>query len=284
MTSRYDNNDGRYYDDQRPQRRQDGRAHDRSSASARQRFAEQQERQAYQDAGSQGGRGRLHHDEMIRDHGQVPRSSRQQHNVADFDRERYASRSQSSVQGLRTQGQQHAQDPRRRQAPAQGGRRQVYLDQTGQIPRYDASSAENSGSWARGQKPQQPRGGRQMPPQQYGNMADRYNRNSGMYQARPDAATNVMNAATGVQQGLLSSPMSFLVRIVLIVVLLLVFGVRMMMSSGPASQLADVNTAIAAQQEQLDTLAADNQQMQESIDARQSTLDAYNAIVKAQQS
>ena len=123
-----------------------------------------------------------------------------------------------------------------------------------------------------------------MPPQQYGNMADRYNRNSGMYQARPDAATNVMNAANGVQQGLLSSPMSFLVRIVLIVVLLLVFGVRMVMSSGPASQLADVNTAIAAQQEQLDTLTADNQQMQESIDSRQSTLDAYNAIVKAQQS
>lgn len=219
---------------------------------------------------------------MIRDHGQAPRSSRQQHNVADFDRERYASRSQSSVPGLRTQGRQPAQDPRRRQAsPQQGGRRQVYLDQTGQIPRYEASP-ENSGSWARGQRAQQPRGGRQMPPQQYANMADRFNRNNGMYQARPDAATNVMNAATGVQQGVLSSPMSFVVRIALIVALLLVFGVRVALSSGPASELSELNTQIAAQQEQLDALAADNQQMQESIDSRQSTLDAYNAIVKAQ--
>lgn len=79
----------------------------------------------------------------------------------------------------------------------------------------------------------------------------------------------------------MSTPISFLVRIVLIVVLLLVFGVRMVMSSGPAAQLADVNASIASQQEQLDTLNADNQSMQDNIDSRQSTLDAYNAIVQA---
>lgn len=116
--------------------------------------------------------------------------------------------------------------------------------------------------------------------QPYDNMVDRYSRGNAVYQARPDAATQAAKAASSAQ-GILSTPFSFLVRIVLIVVLVLVFGVRIALSSGPAAQLSDVNTQIASQQEQLDSLNAENEQMQENIDSRQSTLDAYNAIVQA---
>ncbi|MGN0038053.1 MAG: hypothetical protein ACI36Y_02810 [Coriobacteriales bacterium] len=129
------------------------------------------------------------------------------------------------------------------------GRRQVQLDQGAQLNR----------------RPQQ------VP--QYG--ANRYSRGNGVYQARPNQAANAARAA----EGALSSPVSFLVRIVLVVVLAAVFGVRLFLSSGDIAQLRDLETTIASQQEQLDTLTAQNQSMQESIDSRQATLDAYNALL-----
>lgn len=283
MTSRYDNNDGRYGDSGRSARRQ-GRGAYGQEPSARQRFSQSYEEHGQQASQQTGVHGRLHHDEAIRDHGQASRS--RQHQVADYDRERYASRSRGGVQGLRTQDQLRQQEQARRQATiqgaqqnasrqGQGARRAVQLDQTGQIPRYDVPG--QTGSWHR-QGQQHAAQGRY--PQQ-GNVASRYGRSSGMYQARPDAATNVVNAASGAQGGFLSSPISYVVRVAIIVVLLLVFGVRGVLNGGTASQLADVNASIASQQEQLDSLNSQNEQLQSSIDGRQETLDAYSKLVQA---
>lgn len=217
---------------------------------------------------------------MIRDHGQNARQARR--SAADYDRERFSSRSRNQEQmrarQQEAQAQQQMQQRGAAQRPTQGGRRQAYLDQSGQVPRYTPSG--ETGAWRKQdvRARQQDMGYLQQQP--YDNMVDRYSRGNAMYQARPDAATQAAKAAS-TAQGFLSTPFSFLVRIVLIVVLVLVFGVRMALNSGPAAQLADVNTQIASQQEQLDSLNAENEQMQESIDSRQSTLDAYNAIVQA---
>lgn len=251
-------------------RRQGSGAYEQQNASARQRFADQQ-------AQGQASRGRLHHDEMIRDHGQNARQTRR--SAAEYDRERFSSRSRNQEQARRqTQPQQQAQQRANGQRPAQGGRRQAYLDQSGQVPRYTPGE---TGAWRQQdmrQRKQQDMGYLQQQP--YDNMVDRYSRGNAMYQARPDAGTQAAKAASAAQ-GFLSTPFSFLVRIALIIVLVLVFGVRMALSSGPSAQLADVNNQIASQQEQLDSLNTENQQMQENIDSRQSTLDAYNAIVQA---
>lgn len=278
MTSRYDNNDGRYYDDGQSARRQGRDAS--GQPSARQRFSQNYGDFEAKDPLQTGAYGRLHHDEAIRNHGQSQRT--RQHQVADFDRERYSSRSRSNIQGMRTQDEMRQQDRARRQATIQGAqqngaRRQVRLDQTGQIPRYE--NPAQTGAWGRQGQQRAPQRGAY--PQQRGNMADRYARGNGMYQARPDMTTNVVNAASGAKGGFLSSPFSFLVRIVLIVVLLGVFGVRAALNSGTASELADVNSSIASQQEQLDTLTSQNDQLQANIDSRQETLDAYNKLVQA---
>lgn len=269
MTNRYDNNSQRGYDDGRMNRRQGNGAYEQQNVSARQRFADQQ-------AQGQVSRGRLHHDEMIRDHGQNARQTRR--SASEFDRERFSERSRNQEQMRRqAQAQQQAQSRNGGQRPAQGGRRQAYLDQSGQVPRYTPGE---TGAWRQQDTRQRKQDMGYLQQQPYDNMVDRYSRGNAMYQARPDAGTQAAKAASAAQ-GFLSTPFSFLVRIALIVVLVLVFGVRMALSSGPTAQLAEVNNQIASQQEQLDTLNTENEQMQENIDSRQSTLDAYNAIVQA---
>lgn len=187
-----------------------------------------------------GSQGRLSYEDQMRSRGQSAQRQRSAGSSArDYSRERYTG---GQRQGARTQ--------------QPSGRRQVPLDQGAQLNR----------------RPQQDQRGRQQVPQ-YG--ASRYSRGNGVYQARPNQAANAARAAEGV----LSSPVSFLVRIVLVVVLAAVFGVRLFLSSGDTAQLRDLETTIASQQEQLDTLTAQNQSMQESIDSRQATLDAYNALL-----
>ncbi|MGN0072511.1 MAG: hypothetical protein ACI36W_01730 [Coriobacteriales bacterium] len=191
------------------------------------------------------GHGRLSYEDQMRSHGQSAQRQRSAGPSArDYSRDRYTS---GQRQGTRMQ--------------QPSGRRQVQLDQSSQVAR----------------RPQQDQRARQQAPQRVANpnMAGRYSRGNGVYQARPNQAATVARAAEGV----LSSPVSFIVRIALIVVLAAVFGVRMVLSSGDTAQLRDLEATVASQQEQLDTLSAENQSMQESIDSRQATLDAYNALL-----
>lgn len=186
-----------------------------------------------------GSQGRLSYEEQMHSRGQGAQRQRPGSSARDYSRDRYAG---GQRQGARTQ--------------QPSGRRQVQLDQGAQL----------------GRRPQQEQRPRQQAPQ-YG--ANRYSRGNGVYQARPNQAANAARAA----QGVLSTPISFLVRIVLVVVLVAVFGIRMALSSGDTAQLRDLETTVASQQGQLDTLTAENQSMQESIDSRQATLDAYNALL-----
>ena len=107
------------------------------------------------------------------------------------------------------------------------------------------------------------------------NMANRYSRSNGAYQARPNQAANAARAAEGV----LSTPLSFIIRLALVVILVVVFGVRMVLSGGDSAQLKELQTTIASQQQTLDGLTADNQSMQSSIDSRQATIDEYNKLL-----
>ena len=107
------------------------------------------------------------------------------------------------------------------------------------------------------------------------NMANRYSRSNGAYQARPNQAANAARAAEGV----LSTPLSFIIRLALVVILVAVFGVRMVLSGGDSAQLKELQTTIASQQQTLDGLTADNQSMQSSIDSRQATIDEYNKLL-----
>ena len=66
-------------------------------------------------------------------------------------------------------------------------------------------------------------------------MANRYSRSNGAYQARPNQAANAARAAEGV----LSTPLSFVIRLALVVILVAVFGVRMVLSGGDSAQLKD---------------------------------------------
>lgn len=206
------------------------------------RNSSDQRRPAQRPAGSQG---RLSHEDQLRSRGQGTQRQRSAgSNARDYSRDRYTS---GQRQGAR------AQQPT--------GRRQVQLDQGAQLSR----------------RPQQEQRPRQQVPQ-YGanpNMAGRYSRGNGVYQARPNQAANAARAAEGV----LSSPISFLIRIALVVVLVAVFGIRLFLSSGDTAQLRDLEATVASQQAQLDTLTAENQSMQESIDSRQATLDAYNSLL-----
>lgn len=138
---------------------------------------------------------------------------------------------------------------------------------------------------AAGRRPAQPAQGSQAPRQQMpqrgmhsapaNNMANRYSRSNGAYQARPNQAANAARAAEGV----LSTPLSFVIRLALVVILVAVFGVRMVLSGSDSTQLKELQTTIASQQETLDGLTADNQSMQSSIDSRQSTIDEYNKLL-----
>lgn len=168
------------------------------------------------------------------------RSSQARPSASDYSRERYTG-SQPQRQGAR------AQQPVR------------------QAPRGNQQIAQQ-----RGQTPQ--RAGRPAAP---ANAAGRYNRNNGAYQARPNQAVVAAQRA----EGALSTPISFVVRLALVVVLVAVFGIRMVVSGGDAGELKKVQETVASQQQQLDTLTAENEAMQSSIDSRQATIDAYNALL-----
>lgn len=108
------------------------------------------------------------------------------------------------------------------------------------------------------------------------NAANRYTRGNGMYQARPTGMETAVNKAS-----IMTSPFSFLVRIVIIVVLVAVFGIRIALNSSTASQLAEAESNISTQQAALDELNNNNEKLQESISSRQETIDKYNKIVQA---
>ncbi len=64
---------------------------------------------------------------------------------------------------------------------------------------------------------------------------------------------------------------------VVCVVLLLVFVVRVPMLMGTLSKAGEAGAALSEQQAQLDELKGANEQLQQSVDSMQSTIDAYNA-------
>lgn len=185
--------------------------------------------------------------------------SRQKISAADYDRGRYSNHQ------LRGQGQPHRQQmpQQQRQQMPQQQRQQQRAPQQGA---HRAPSPQYTGQFSRPDH-----NGRAMM-----NAASRYTRGNGVYQARPTGMETAANKA-----GAMTSPFSFLVRIVIIVVLVAVFGIRIALNSSTAAQLAEVEGNISTQQAALDELNDTNEKLQTSIDSRQETIDKYNKIVQA---
>lgn len=234
---------------------------------------------------------RLDYAAQNRDHGRMAQrssrtySSRQQ--ASDYSRDRYtqqhAGQQHSARDHFNAQQQRGAQQygsqqygaqqqPQRSQQQVQGGysggHRHAELQQSAKIPRYNPE-----------QDPRNTRSGqpfRVPAAQRPASTVGRYDRNSGAYQARPSGME-----ATVEKAGMFTSPISFLVRIAIIVVLLIVFGVRFAANSSTMQQLNSTQEQIATQQASLDDLNSQNEQLQSDIDSRQATLDAYKAKQQA---
>ncbi|MDD6739056.1 MAG: hypothetical protein PUD96_03410 [Coriobacteriaceae bacterium] len=178
----------------------------------------------------------------------------------------------SSQQRSRSQVQQ-PQRSRQGSASARDYSRDRYVGGQRQGTRPQQAAGRRPAQGAQAPRQQMPQRGMHSAPAN--NMANRYSRSNGAYQARPNQAANAARAAEGV----LSTPLSFVIRLALVVILVAVFGVRMVLSGSDSAQLKELQTTIASQQETLDGLTADNQSMQSSIDSRQSTIDEYNKLL-----
>ncbi len=95
-------------------------------------------------------------------------------------------------------------------------------------------------------------------------------RDSGKYHARPSG----LDASSAKVS---RTPALAICLAVACVVLLLVFVVRAPMLMGTLSKATETSTTLAEQQSQLDGLKDTNQQLQQSIDSMQATIDTYNA-------
>ncbi len=95
-------------------------------------------------------------------------------------------------------------------------------------------------------------------------------RDSGKYHARPSG----LDASSAKVS---RTPALAICLAVACVVLLLVFVVRAPMLMGTLSKATETSATLAEQQSQLDGLKDTNQQLQQSIDSMQATIDTYNA-------
>ena len=184
--------------------------------------------------------------------------------------------SRTSSGGSQTRTRSQAQQPQRSRQGSTSARdysRDRYVGGQRQGARPQQAAGRRPAQGAQAPRQQMPQ--RAMHSAPANNMANRYSRSNGAYQARPNQAANAARAAEGV----LSTPLSFIIRLALVVILVAVFGVRMVLSGGDSAQLKELQTTIASQQETLDGLTADNQSMQSSIDSRQSTIDEYNKLL-----
>ncbi len=97
-----------------------------------------------------------------------------------------------------------------------------------------------------------------------------HSRDSGKYHARPsslDASSEKVSRSPALTIGLA----------VVCVVLLLVVVVRVPAFLGTLSKATETGAALSAQQSQLGELQTTNQQLQQSVDSMQATIDTYNA-------
>ena len=211
------------------------------SGNRQQRYAQSSERQSRQSGG-----GRLSYEAQNRNHGEYV-SARNSQRAADYSRDRYAQRSVGAQQ--RNTTHRHAE-----------------LQQSGKIPRYVPEQDQRSRHEVAQLR-------NQMPDQRVVSAASRYARTGGnMYHARPGGVETAANKA-----GALTSPSSFIVRIAIVAVLVIVFGVRFAANSATQAQITSAQEQTATQQASLDDLNAQNEQLQANIDSRQATLDAYKA-------
>ncbi|MGN0959946.1 MAG: hypothetical protein ACI4OC_04300, partial [Coriobacteriales bacterium] len=184
------------------------------------------------------------------------------------EQQRASSRTSSGGSQSRTRSQaQQPQRSRQGSASARDYSRDRYVGGQRQGARPQQAAGRRPAQGAQAPRQQMPQRG--MHSASVNNMANRYSRSNGAYQARPNQAANAARAAEGV----LSTPLSFIIRLALVVILVVVFGVRMVLSGGDSAQLKELQTTIASQQQTLDGLTADNQSMQSSIDSRQATID-----------
>ncbi len=190
------------------------------------------------------------------------------------EQQRPSSRTSSGGSQARTRSQaQQPQRSRQGNASARDYSRDRYVGGQRQGTRPQQAAGRRPAQGAQAPRQQMPQRGMHSAPAN--NMANRYSRSNGAYQARPNQAANAARAAEGV----LSTPLSFIIRLALVVILVAVFGVRMVLSGGDSAQLKELQTTIASQQQTLDGLTADNQSMQSSIDSRQATIDEYNKLL-----
>ncbi len=267
MTRRYSTYDQRSGDDDARYRQQ-------------QRYAQQGSRgddARYQQRGeARGYSERLDYAAQNRDRGHMAQrsargyGSRQQ--ASDCSRDRYAQHSaRDHFNAQQQRGAQQYETQQRSGQHTQGysaGHRHAELQQSARIPRYNPE-----------QDPRNTRSGqpyRVPAAQRPGSTVGRYDRNSGAYQARPSGME-----ATVEKAGMFTSPISYLVRIAVIVVLVIVFGVRFAANSSTMQQLNSTQEQIATQQASLDDINSQNEQLQSDIDSRQATLDAYKAKQQA---
>ena len=190
------------------------------------------------------------------------------------EQQRPSSRTSGGSGQARTRSQ--AQQPQRARqggASARDYSRDRYVGGQRQGTRPQQAAGRRPAQGAQAPRQQMPQRGMHSAPAN--NMANRYSRSNGAYQARPNQAANAARAAEGV----LSTPLSFIIRLALVVILVVVFGVRMVLSGDDSAQLKELQTTIASQQQTLDGLTADNQSMQSSIDSRQATIDEYNKLL-----
>lgn len=190
------------------------------------------------------------------------------------EQQRPSSRTSGGGSQARTRSQaQQPQRLRQGSASARDYSRDRYVGGQRQGARSQQAAGRRPAQGAQAPRQQMPQRGMHSAPAN--NMANRYSRSNGAYQARPNQAANAARAAEGV----LSTPLSFIIRLALVVILVAVFGVRMVLSGGDSAQLKELQTTIASQQQTLDGLTADNQSMQSSIDSRQATIDEYNKLL-----
>ena len=230
-----------------------------SSSSARQQFAASE-----QQAGYRQDQGRSAQGSYSRTRSQQP-ASRTGVSTGRSSRERFSSQQQYQAQGQRPQTRHYSSDeygysPRaqRSERPQQAqesrasaSRRRVTLDQSSRVRRNEVASPAQF-------EPQEETGG----------ILSRFQQDN--YHARP-----------GFQMPEVSMPsgnLSYIIRIGLIVVLLLVFGIRLALNGPTSSQLAEPQSTVAEQQATLDELKTTNAELQEAIDSHASTIETYNAL------
>ena len=109
-------------------------------------------------------------------------------------------------------------------------------------------------------------------------MGRRKNDNQYLDRQRQHYAANAQNYRRGTEAARPASPLSIIVRAVIVVVLLLVLVVRFSVQGGVLGQADQLNAQAAEQQTQLEQVTGSNEKLQGNIDSRQKTIDAWNKL------